>query len=625
MYANLQQCKNQLDGIQAIDYFLARQVCNSLQKAEDELLFHSIMATSQALRNGHSCLKIAAEANKLCWENEETNKPGYLFPDALVWQEYLSCCGLDAENNHPLVYQFQRLYLRRYWLFEQQLSESIALLINQPLVIDVLKATQVVQQLFPAAIENKEFKSYATELDWQQIAVANTLDKQFSIIAGGPGTGKTFTVTKVMAALQSLFNSSTGKWLNIAMVAPTGKAAMRLNESINKAKHILQQQQLISIATLEVIPDTATTIHRLLGVKRGSHNFRYNESRKLPYDVILVDEISMIDLPLMCRLFRALNESCQIIMLGDADQLPSVAAGSILSDLAPQQSNSYSLANSKNLQQLTGFKITAAIQKNLDHLTVLQKSFRFDSGGEIAQLASDVIAGEEKKSWLFLNNAKKQLLYIQGISFLNWIDSMLEQYYLPLFRTNKNQPELTIEMAFLQLNQFRFLAATRKGEQGIELINDYIEQYLAHKGFIPASQLALKQGFYHGCPIMVTENDYQLGLYNGDTGLIWLKQGKLYAAFPANPVRWINLSRLPAVETVYAMTIHKTQGSEFTHVALVLPAQDSPILSRELLYTGITRASDKLSIWAAQSIWNIAVKRKVQRYSGLQQRIFDKD
>ena len=617
MYNTFQQCQSQLDSIQSIDYFLARQLCQSVNKEDDQLLFHSIMAASQALRNGHTCLKLDEEAHPTqitdYWQNPEENKPGYQFPTVDEWHQHLSVLTINPEDNHPLVYEQKRLYLRRYWQFEEELGTAIRALIDKTSPLDKIQARRVIEQLFPLS-SNQE-----TELDWQKIAVANALTRQFTIIAGGPGTGKTFTVTKILAALQSLSDNK----LKIAMVAPTGKAAQRLNESIQKAKSVLQNNKLTSDETLQSIPDAASTLHRLLGVIPGTHNFRYNESRQLPFDVVLVDEISMIDLPLMTRLMRAIGEDCRIIMLGDADQLPSVAAGSVLADLAPRQAPGYSITSSRQLSELTGFDIpqlkSALDVIELDHLTVLQKSHRFEGGGEIGQLAQQVINGDAVHSWDLLEQGQVQIDRVTSASFHSWIEQMAEQYYVPLFSDTENNTALTITHAFAQLNKFRFLAATRSGEQGVDNINDTVEQYLRTKGLITS-----RNEFYPGRPIMVTENHYNVGLYNGDTGLLWMnEQGKLQAMFPDNDsVRCLSLGRLPKVETVYAMTIHKTQGSEFAHVGLVLPEQDSVILSRELLYTGITRASGRLSVWSDRTVWGIGVQRKVQRYSGLGERVF---
>ncbi|MCN4143841.1 MAG: exodeoxyribonuclease V subunit alpha [Thiohalomonas sp.] len=663
-YNTFKQCSDQLNGIQSIDYFLARQLSEALLNKyeqaqvpaeQNDLLFHSIIATSQALRSGHSCLKLDAEAendnetlywHKLSEENYAENKPGYTFPKLPDWHHYLSQLPITPDDKQPLVYEQGRLYLRRYWQFENELANTIKTLINaqSPFFrrgtegVGFAMEKQIIEQLFPSDLNNE-----SEPLDWQKIAVANALIRQFTIIAGGPGTGKTFTVTKVLAALQAL----TDNQLKIAMVAPTGKAAQRLNESIQKAKSILQKNKVTTDATLNSIPDTASTVHRLLGVIPGRHDFKYKQNRQLPFDVILVDEISMIDLPLMTRLMRAIDSNSRIIMLGDADQLPSVAAGSVLGDLAPRQAAGYSAQSSEQLSALTGFDIPvlnlepelAPEQEpepingtsdetllNLDHLTVLQKSHRFDGSGEIGNLAKYVINGDVKNSWYYLEEGKEQIERVKDESFYQWIDKMVEQYYMPLFRVvnvdnalDNKKPALSIEQAFKQLKQFRFLAATRLGEQGVGNINQYIEQSLRNKGLITSAN-----EFYPGRPIMVTENQYNVGLYNGDTGLLWINdEGQLQAMFPENDsVRWLGLGRLPKIETVYAMTIHKTQGAEFNHVGLVLPERDSLILSRELLYTGITRASERLSVFGAEGVFELGVRRRVLRYSGLEGKVF---
>lgn len=621
IYKSLQHCQNNLEGIQAIDYYLARQISHALMPNEaetnvkvKELLFHSIMATSQALREGHTCLKLVNVCEQSYWTDEQANKPGYQFPSMDKWRHYLLETTIKPDDNQPLIFEQNRLYLRRYWQFEQQLADAIRSILHRTVAIDLSKGQEIIAQLFPGE------ESVNGELDWQKIAVANALGRQFSIIAGGPGTGKTFTVTKLLAALQALSANS----LRIAMIAPTGKAAQRLNESIQKAKSYLCEQYMPSVESLKSIPDTASTVHRLLGVQPGSHNFRHNEHRQLPFDVVLVDEISMIDLPLMTRLFRAISQQCRIIMLGDADQLPSVAAGSVLSDLAPEKQPGYSRLNARQLKALTGFDVPIA-ETAYDHLTVLQKSHRFEGGGEIGQLAAQVISGDAKTSWAVLKKGQQQVAIASNESLITWLEALVEQYYGPLFASETGQ-HLSVLEAFEQLKQFRFLATMRLGEQGVNRINDYVESYLRRQGLITSGN-----DFYPGRPIMVTENHYHVGLYNGDTGLLWPnEQGKLQAAFMQHnaressdeAIRWLSIGRLPRIETVYAMTIHKTQGSEFSHVALILPQQDSPVLSRELLYTGITRASKQLTIWGEKSIFELGVERKIQRFSGLRERVF---
>ena len=633
MYTSLKQCQNHLEGIQAIDFFLAREICHALKssrtKAMDDLLFHSIMATSQALREGHTCLKLTAIASNkhtcVYWSSnkpiddrssdlknkQDQNKAGYQFPLLDDWHNTLVALSLQAEAKQPLVYENKRLYLRRYWQFEDELGSMLYSRLQQMVdshSFDNEQAKKIIQILFPKQA------SISNEIDWQKIAVANALIHPMSIIAGGPGTGKTFTVTKLLLALQYLAPTP----LRMALLAPTGKAAQRLNESIQKAKRVLSENPHIDAQYLATIPENANTVHRLLGVIPQSHDFRYGSDNHLPFDVILVDEVSMVDLALMTRLLRAVETQCRIIFLGDSDQLASVSVGSILADLMPEakrQANVYSQRCVVQLSDLTDvdFELSEA-NGYYDYLTVLQKSYRFDGSGEIGNLAKKVISGDAKISWQYLSQAKKQIALIDLAHYQQWLDDMVEYYYVPIFSAIA-QGHTGLKEAIAWLKQFRFLAATRKGKYSVRSINDGVEQRLRQKGLIVADN-----DYYAGRPIMVTQNHYKLNLYNGDMGLLWPdSDGKLYAVFPEgdNDFRWLSLGRLPKVETVYAMTIHKTQGSEFDHVALVLPEQDSPLLSRELLYTAITRASKQLSVYTAKTIFIMAVKHQIQRYSGL--------
>ncbi len=629
---SLQQIQQQCAEIQAIDYFLGRELSNTLcqQSAKEdnrtELLFYSVMALSQALREGHSCLKLSEYADTVYWQETEQQKPGYMFPSLSVWHDCLTALELTPQANKPLVYEYQRLYLRRYWQFEYELAKKINKFLQAQVEIDEVQAESVLSQLFPEPEQGQLDK--IPKPDWQKIAVANSLMHYFSIIAGGPGTGKTFTVTRLLTALQILSPLD----LKIALLAPTGKAAQRLNESIAQAKEYLLKNGMASAQILDSIPENASTIHRLLGYQYGSHNFRHNENRPLPYDVLLVDEISMIDLPLMARLFRALPAQSRIIMLGDADQLPSVAAGSILSDLAPYKETRFSTANASRIKRLSGYECLPAKGSCYDHLTLLQESHRFKGSGEIGQLAKKVIEGQAVASWTLLKQGQQQIELGSTSSFTDWLDELIECYFRPLF---EQQHLLSVEQAFDRLSRFRFLCATRQGEQSVTQVNQRVEDYLRRHGWI-----ADHGDYYPGRPILVTRNHYASDLYNGDTGLLWTNSaGRLQAVFPAGSVnrngskkglknvsikdgfRWLSLGRLADIETVYAMTIHKTQGSEFQHVALILPPDDSPILSRELLYTGITRAREQLSVFSSEAVWQQGVARKIQRFSGLSIRV----
>ena len=390
---------------------------------------------------------------------------------------------------------------------------------------------------------------------------------------------------------------------------------------------------------------------------------------------MLIDEVSMVDLPLMTRIFRGLKDSAKVILLGDADQLPSVAAGSVLADIAPRPHGGYSLGNEQYLTQVcqleaeqlnqyfSGNKQTEQSQlsstnshsanthsdtnsSNVDYLSFLVKSRRFDGKGGIGLIANSVIQGDVNRSWQLLKDAHNQepgqLVLAQG-ELASWLAPLVKQYYQPIESCSH------VSEAFALLAQFRVLCATRQGDYGVERLNEVIKSYLG-KHNAPYQQN--QQTLYHGQPIMINENDYRLGLYNGDIGILWRivdQAGKthLMACFEDSnlektalesktgestegaqqAIRQILPSRLPKFESVYAMTIHKTQGSEFSHVALVLSASESEqlnkqqrgskLLSRELLYTGITRAKKQLTIAANKGVWQQGVSGQVKRHSGL--------
>jgi exodeoxyribonuclease V alpha subunit len=672
MYQHFHQAKEAIQGVEAIDYFFAKEMINALviHDTVNQIcianLNHLFLALSASLRAGHSCLPLNEVADQH-WGNsysrryeqscsdtleEEKNLShrGFIFAPLAQLHTMLIKLNISEDDNQLLVYKNHNIYLRRYFQFETDLEQAINARLSQQCQFDNNAVANCIAELFP-----KDSEKQPPELDWQKIAVANAINKSFSVIAGGPGTGKTYTVTKLLAALVLLHQhnvGSTNDELRIALVAPTGKAAQRLSESIVDA--VTGFSELIAAEVLAAIPTQAQTIHRLLGVLPNSPNFRHQEDNLLPYDIILIDEVSMVDLPLMTRVFRALKPDAKVILLGDADQLPSVAAGSVLADIAPRPHGGFSAENNEYLcevcqldfEQLTTAFIHDKTHEKLpvDYLTFLVKSRRFDGQGGIGLLANSVIRGDSVTSWQLLcqsqpavNNTQGngQLSLAQG-DYSQWLAPLVKQYYQPISTCKE------VKQAFVLLSKFRVLCATRQGEQGVEQMNELIKTYLG-KNNSPYQQS--QQSLYHGQPIMINENDYRLGLYNGDIGIIWSvidKDGNkhLMACFEAvnttdkdnelnqQGIRQILPSRLPTYESVYAMTIHKTQGSEFGHVAMVISATHSEqrdtgskLLSRELLYTGITRAKKQLTIAANQQVWRQGVTAQVQRHSGL--RLYD--
>lgn len=738
-YSRFSQVKAVIQGVEPIDYFFAKEMLSALIPASTALsspsepdsnshLYHLFLALSASLRAGHSCLPLTAVADQH-WGRGYTSPvnadsktdevidqgvthPGFVFATLTQLHAMVSALNIGAQDHQLLVLHHNNLYLRRYFQFENDLEQAIKTRLVVQCQYDNDDIAQCIEGLFPNTEE--EQGGVSGEIDWQKVAVANAINKNFSVIAGGPGTGKTYTVTKLLAALVILAGKGLEEkyiaekelaqqdapMLNVALVAPTGKAAQRLSESIVKA--ITDFTGKIDDKVLAQIPTQAQTLHRLLGVLPNSPNFRHNEDNRLAYDIVLIDEVSMVDLPLMTRVFRALKDHAKVILLGDADQLPSVATGSVLADIAPRPHGGFSAANEQYLSQVCQLKaqqlsdyftankgVNAAIEAkgsyrhnaHFDYLSFLVKSRRFDGKGGIGLLANAVINGDVKRSWQLLVNAQKQALQkqssqipaelsmVQG-ELSQWLAPLVKQYYQPIEKCT------TVSEAFALLAQFRVLCATRQGDYGVERLNEIIKDYLG-KNNSPFGQH--QHSLYHGQPIMINENDYRLGLYNGDIGIMWSvvdKEGKthLMACFednscqeksreessfndsalesltsesivneskdiddktlagtvstsiPPQGVRQILPSRLPKFESVYAMTIHKTQGSEFSHVAMVLSQthgeqqnqqKGSKLLSRELLYTGITRAKKQLTLAASQGVWQQGVTTQVKRYSGL--------
>lgn len=718
VYSHFNQVKEVIQGVEAIDYFFAKEMLSALtaptnrQLLTEEVglasdtrsdinrqhnLYHLFLALSASLRAGHSCLPLNeiadqhwgkgfATANKYSQQDSESlsqekaqehtqelSHAGFIFAPLPQLQAMLSELKLQASDQQLLVLQDDKLYLRRYYQFEHDLGQAINARLLQECQYDDDSIKQCIGKLFPNdSAQVKAQKTESIEIDWQKIAVANAINKNFSVIAGGPGTGKTYTVTKLLAALILLEQTKVDLQkqqgtavLNIALVAPTGKAAQRLSESIVNA--VSGFKGLIDDKVLAEIPTQAQTLHRLLGVLPNSPNFRHHEDNRLSYDIVLIDEVSMVDLPLMTRVFRALKDSAKVILLGDADQLPSVAAGSVLADIAPRPHGGFSLENEQYLTQVcqlspdqlrghflankqgkqSAEQVNVGKPVSIDYLTFLLKSRRFDGQGGIGLIANSVIKGDVKRSWQLLSDSLTQesvgqLTLAQG-ELSAWLGPLVKQYYQPIEYCS------TVCDAFALLAQFRVLCATRQGDFGVEQLNEVIKSYLG-KNNAPYQQN--QHALYHGQPIMINENDYRLGLYNGDIGIIWRvvdQEGKVHLmacfedtsseskklddAEPTQPaIRQILPSRLPKFESVYAMTIHKTQGSEFSHVAMVISATESEqqssqhdqqqrgskLLSRELLYTGITRAKKQLTIAANQRVWQQGVKGQVKRHSGLE-------
>ena len=577
---------------QALDFALAETIAQWHQ-TDDALFKQSVMAVSYALQQGHSCLSLVQCLDEAPYRDmSQFGLPA--LPSAADWQTHLSTFGIGPEDGSPLVLHNQRLYLRRYWQFESELLAFLAERYQQPSSLSQAQLEQARKLLA------SYFAPTPGRIDWQQVAAANSLFSNVSTIIGGPGTGKTHTVTRILALLAGL----SDRPLVIKLAAPTGKAAQRLAEAIREAKAALNLDMLVD----QAIPNEAHTLHRLLGVIPNRLQFRHQGDNPIEADVLLIDEVSMVDLPLMARLFRAIKPTTRLILLGDADQLPSVAAGSVLADLVRKPHPGYSEARRSQLQAV-GIKLPAAsieLGAPLDSVTELTLSRRFAHGSGIGALAQAVIRGDASGSLAVFTDAA-DLTWLGAHDLHDCLHGWIRNHY----RAIAEQPDL--HQAFAHLKTFRILCALRDGERGVTALNDWISQRLNPS----------RQPFFKGQPIMVTQNHYGLKLFNGDVGLVWPNEdGQLMVWFEAEgEPRPVTPGRLPTFETVYAMTIHKTQGSEFDEVALVLPDHQSQLLSRELIYTGLTRAKKRFSCLGTAAVWRAGVTARVDRWAGLAARL----
>ncbi|WP_051275370.1 exodeoxyribonuclease V subunit alpha [Aestuariibacter salexigens] len=589
-FASSVQCINALAGIAAIDYFVA---CKWYQQALGEESFYLLLALSYHQRHGHSCVDLSCLAGSTLWRDDDTRMRGYTFSD----QSTLTGLArrLSDTSGGALVVFEHWFYSARFFEFEQDVATRLCQL-DRPVPLTPEGRPRLQEMwhlLFPANSDN-------ASPDAQQIAVANAVGRGVTLLCGGPGTGKTYTAARMLSAMLLADPA-----LNIMLAAPTGKAAQRLTESIIDAKQGLAASG-IPDEVLKAVPEQAATIHRLLGVRPDSVDLRHNQKHPFAVDVLLIDEASMLDVAMMARVLRAMPEHGRLILLGDVDQLPAVEAGNVLAELHQPESSGYGKEDAERILALSGQRVAVKNGSTGRYVNLLTRSRRF--GGDIGHFATDIIRGDAQQSWQRLLSDSEQLFWLESDNQA-WLQQLVAEYYLPVFTSD------TVHEAFARLKQFRILSPTRHGIHGIINLNEKVESLLA-KSFPFASQ----QRFYQGRPIMVTENNYSSGLFNGDIGLIWPdQQGKLYAWFETgnDSYRRLNIARLPAHETVYAMTIHKTQGSEFNHVALVLPDMPNALLNRELLYTAVTRAKMTVTVCANEHVWKDAVLRRVERYSGL--------
>jgi exodeoxyribonuclease V alpha subunit len=587
-----------------LDLHFARFMAKLAGTGSSELVLAAALVSRQT-GTGHICLDLNETGGKNVAQTSLSCPEFALWTDLLAKSPVVTAGGNEAR---PLVLDSAgRLYLYRYWQYEKSLASFFLKQAGAQVACDEKLLSKLLAELFPPEA--------GVSMNRQKLAAFTASIRRFAVICGGPGTGKTTTVAKILALLIGLAE----KPLRIALAAPTGKAADRVQQAIGAAI----QGLACDAAAKETLPREASTLHRLLGLSPDEARARFDEKNPLPFDVVVVDEASMVDLPLMAKLVRALAPHARLLLLGDKDQLASVESGAVLGDIcADGRVETFSRSHLDRYKSLTGELAEGVTELEkappiADCIVELTRNYRFGANSGIGALAAAVNRSDSV--------AALQILSAGDRSDLSWeegrglqghapaLEKMVLDNYAGISRCADARSALEL------FGRFRILCAVREGQRGVAGINDAVEAVLEQQHRIRRSGR-----WYHGRPVMVTRNDYGIRVFNGDNGIIFNSaDGMLKACFagPEGSVRSFVPARLPEHETAYTLTVHKSQGSEFDHVLIVLPDQLSPVLTRELIYTAITRARSNVILWADSAIFSAAIERCITRTSGLRDRL----
>lgn len=612
--------------------FAALLVADAGEACETTLALAAL--TSNVVGAGHTCLDLALLLSDPCCLLA-TGAPD-LVPG---WNDFVrEWCNVSADelgkvlmasssvghagDEKPLILEGGRLYLWRYWRHEKNVAEALLDRMDDPQAPPHLRSA--LGALYPDSTSDN---------DWQKIAAALGAMMRFVIISGGPGTGKTTTVVKVLSLLQQMNIAEGRPPLRMALAAPTGKAAARLTASMGSS--------IDKVPAGNLLPSRVQTLHRLLGYSPGSASFRHHRHHPLHVDVLVVDEASMVDLQMMDAVLDALPADARLILLGDKDQLASVEAGAVLGELCSRAHGGRygaSVAECLNVADAGHLDASPSAVPFDNHVVMLRKSHRFPDDSGIGRLANAINDGNVAMVREVLCSVDETVCSIVTADVVSPLGAIIETTVCGwgehLRAINHHASELSKgQLTGLDMDawasgllamqaRLQILCAVREGPQGVDAINTRVAGMLFKSGLIPSAE-----GWYAGRPVMVTRNDHSLGLMNGDVGLTLpdvRHEGQLRVFFPVPGVgvRSVLPSRLVAVETVFAMTVHKSQGSEFSHAVLLLPEHDSPVLTRELVYTAVTRARERVTlVMPAPGLLDVAIRRRVRRSSGLAARL----
>jgi exodeoxyribonuclease V alpha subunit len=556
--SGLLQTFNEAGVLDVADVRVAERICLLVEET-DERVALAVALLVRGLRGGSVCIELASIASTVGAEE-------LAWPEPDGWQAAVRASALLGEPPVLHLYDDRLLYLDRYWREEKQVCEDLlALRASEPTA-----NVPASERLFPAGFEEQR--------EAAEIALAQAV----TVLTGGPGTGKTTTVARLLALLAEQAGASR---LRMALAAPTGKAAARLQEAVHHEVAELDGADRERLGELQ-----AMTLHRLLGSRPDSSSrFRHDRGNRLPHDVIVVDETSMVSLTMMARLLEAVRPDARLILVGDADQLASVEAGAVLADLVD------------GLSARSDVRVAA-----------LRTSHRF--GETIGFLAEAIRVGDGDRALQLLHSSDEHIQFIEDDDASHPLRSVLLPHALRLREAALFGAD---DVALATLDEHRLLCAHREGPYGVRHWNRQVEKWLSEEtGQPPWSE------WYPGRPLLVTANDYGLRVYNGDTGVVIAGPDGLRAviAGATGPLDFAT-SRLGDVETMHAMTIHKSQGSQADEVTVLIPPEDSRLLTRELLYTAVTRAKAKVRVVGSEAAMRAAIGRRAVRATGLRERL----
>jgi exodeoxyribonuclease V alpha subunit len=591
----------------AADVHVARRL-RRLGVENDERVLLAAALVVRAVRQGSVCLDISSAASTTAVDGVSAEDVAALpWPHSDDWvgavkASPLVATGEGGSADRPLRWVDGLLYLDRYWRQEQVIARYVDTATAQPVAApDADRLRGALARLFPGETPDR-----------QRLAAVVTAHRRLSILAGGPGTGKTTTVAKILAVLQD----QAAGGLRVALAAPTGKAAARLQEAANAAAASLPAEDRERLGALK-----ASTLHRLLGYKPGARTrFWHDRDNRLPYDVVVVDEASMVSLTMMSRLVEALRPTCRLVLVGDPDQLASVEVGAVLGDLAERPAPSVP-GSGGLVETLAGADLASLSAKGRDRaLTagVVRLSHVYRFSEEIQQLADAIRSGEPQNVLDVMGRDHPTIEFVEADPATTTDVETLHADVVAagdaLVRAARaGDPE----RALAALEMHRLLCGHREGPHGVARWGSRAEEWL-----VDAIEGYGREGlWYVGRPLLVTANDYQLRLFNGDSGVVVDVDGQPRAAFRRDGVvTTLPTSRLSDVQTVHAMSVHRSQGSQFDRVTVVLPPAESPLLTRELFYTAVTRAKEHVRIIGTREALAAAVERPIVRASGLRSR-----